>query len=80
MFFCLRPTRFSALVQLPAAPSSAFVPGRNGGQAVTIQPRGKGGRRGRKELHRLLEKTGRNGEEGMQKCGEKGKEGARRAR
>jgi len=37
--FRLRPTRFSSLARLPAAPGSALVPGRNAGRVVTIQPR-----------------------------------------
>lgn len=53
MFFCLRPTRFPALVQQSAAPSSAFVSGTNGDPAP-----GKAAER----LHTLLEKTDGNGE------------------
>lgn len=55
MFFCLRPTKFSALVQLPAAPSSAFVSGMDGDPVP-----GKATEREHGKLHTLLEKTGRN--------------------
>lgn len=52
MFFCLRPTKFSALVQLPAALSSAFVSGANGDPAP-----GKATERERENLRTLLGKT-----------------------
>lgn len=57
MFFCLHQTKFSALVQLPAAPSSAFVSGTNGDPAP-----GKATERKHEKLHTLLEKTDRNRE------------------